>query len=370
MTDKKRVKFIDMVKGLTILCVALCHIIAPGTVRIVLSGMCAILFFSFFFYSGYLYTPGKAGIKRNIANRSKGLLRPFLLYSISFWLVGSIVLIINGEESVMDALCCLRNFFAGSIWNRNIQDFFGWDYHHLGKNYPFLASFWFLPAMYLSCILFIVLREKICNSVKLILMSIAGMLFITGGLRGFSISLPYNLQLIPFWTAIMLMGNVIREWNAYERLKNISAWLLGSVISALGIGLSVYLGWGTYLFRGEFDKPEVVTMLVLFCLGNISVWGISVLCKQIEDSGINVDNIAYMGSHSIYIYMYHYFIAWIISMFTGFSMRYDAENITGDTFVKSFILAAVSIAVSILISICSDILKPKLRKCKGNSIGR
>ncbi len=149
-----------MVKGLTILGIALYHIIAPGAVRNFLSGLCAVMFFSFFFYSGYLYTPGKEGIKRNIANRVKGLLRPFILYSISLWGVGSIVLVIKGEESVMDALCCLRNFYAGAIWNRTIQDFFGWDYHHLGSNYPFLASFWFLPAVFLSSILFIVLREK------------------------------------------------------------------------------------------------------------------------------------------------------------------------------------------------------------------
>ena len=346
-----------MVKGLTILCIALYHIIAPGAFKFFLGGVCAVLFFSFFFYSGYLYTPGKTGIKRSISNRLTGLMRPFLLYSISFWIVGSVVLIAKGAENVMDALCCLRNFFAGSIWNRTIQDRFGWDYHHLGGNYPFLADLWFLPAMFLSSILFIVVREKISKSAKPILVSIAVMLFISGGLRGLSISLPYNLQLIPFWAAIMLAGNICREWNVFERLKGLSAWLIGAVISALGIGVSAYLGWGKNLFRGEFDKPEAVTMLILFCLGIISMWGVSVLCKQTEDSGINVDGMVYLGSHSIYLYMYHYFIAWLICMFTGFSMKYDADNMTGDTLIKSIILAAVSIAVSILISICSDRLK-------------
>ncbi|MCR5301792.1 MAG: acyltransferase [Lachnospiraceae bacterium] len=351
---KERVKFIDMVRGLTILCIAVYHSIAPGLLRTFIAGICSVMFFSFFFYSGYLYVPGKAGIGKNISGRTKGLLMPFLLYSVSFWAVGSVVLVLKGEESITEALCCLRNFFAGSIWNRTIQDFFGWEYYSLGKRYPFLAGFWFLPAMFFSSLLFIILREKICKSVNSILISTAAMLLVTGGLRGLSVSLPYNLQLVPFWTAIMFMGSAGRGWRIFERLRGMSAWLAGSLVSVVCIGLSVYFGLGTNLFRGEFDKPEAGTMLFLFCLGNVSVWGISVLCRQIENTGINVDKMAYLGSHSIYIYMYHYFIAWAICMITGFSMRYDVDGITKDVLIGSFILAAVSIAGSILISVLFD----------------
>lgn len=359
MKEKRRVKYIDMVKGITILCIALYHIVAPGIIRNVLAGICAVMFFSFFFYSGYLYTPGKDKVKRSIGKRAKGLLLPFVKYSIPLWATGSVVLILQGKETIVDALCCLRNFFVGSIWNRTIQDWFEWDYHHLGKYYPFLADFWFLLALFLASVLFIILREKICKSIKTILITIAIMLFITGLLRGFSISLPYNLQLIPFWTAIILMGNVFREGNVLGKLKGLSAWIFGIVVSVLGIGISVYLGWGKNLFRGEFDNPEVVTMIVLFCLGIVTTWGISVLCKQMEDSGINISKIAYIGSHSIFIYMYHYFIAWLISMFTGFSIRYDENNVTASTLSISIVLAIVSIALSILIALGADILKKK-----------
>ena len=90
---------------------------------------------------------------------------PFFTYSLSFWFVGSVILIARAQETIMDALCCLRNFYAGSIWNRVIQDWFSWDYHSLGKNYPFLADFWFLPAMFIASILFIIIVEKISKSV-------------------------------------------------------------------------------------------------------------------------------------------------------------------------------------------------------------
>ncbi len=363
MADKKRVMFIDMVRGLTILIIALYHIVAPGPVKVVLSGLCAVLFFSFFFYSGYLYTPGKDTIKRNIGKRAKGLLIPFVAYSVPFWAVGSVVLIIKGKETIMDALCCLRNFFAGSIWNRTIQDLFGWDYHKLGSRYPFLADFWFLPAMFLASILLIVLREKICKSIKSIIVAIVIMLAITGVLRGFAISLPYNIQLIPFWTAVMLMGSIAKEGDLFARLKGKAAWITGVIVTVVGCGVSIYLEWGSKLYRGQFDKPEVVSMIVLFVLGNVTVWGISVLCKQIEDTGIKVDKLAYLGSHSIFIYMYHYFIAWLISMITGFSLTYKENNVTLGDLAISIVIAIVSIALSIVISVCADKIK-KHRKEK------
>lgn len=350
---KRRIKYIDMVKGISLLCIAMYHIVAPSILKNVLMGMCAVMFFSFFFYAGYLYESGKYDIKSSIAKRAKGLLLPFVKYSISFWAVGSVVLIIKGEETITDALCCLRNFFGGSIWNRTIQDWFGWDYHHLGKNYPFLADFWFLISLFLASVVFVILREKICKRAATMLITVVIMLAITGLLRGFAISLPYNLQLIPFWTAIMLMGSVFKELNVFDKIKGLSAYLIGAGMFILGIGISVYLKWGINLFRGEFDEPEIVTMLVLFCLGILTTWGISMICKQMEDSEINISKIAYIGSHAIFIYMYHYFIAWMIAMFTGFSIRYDVSNMTAGTLPISIVIAVVSIALSILIGVVS-----------------
>ena len=44
-------------------------------------------------------------------------------------------------------------------------------------------------------------------------------------------------------------------------------------------------------------------------------------------------------------------------MITGFSMRYDPKTVTGEQFVYSLLIAAVSITVSILISICVEKIK-------------
>lgn len=143
-----------------------------------------------------------------------------------------------------------------------------------------------------------------------------------------------------------------------------AAWVTGILTSVVSVGTAAYFTLGAKMIRGEFEQPEPFMMVVVFLLSCIGTYGASLVCKQIEDSGVKVDLLAYLGSHSIYLYMYHVFAAWIICMFTGFSMRYDQENVTGEQFAISLLLAAVSIAVSILIGVCADKIKSK-RAAKG-----
>lgn len=350
-TEKKRVQFIDMVKGITILCVALYHIIAPGMFRTFFAGIIGSLFFCFFFFSGYFYKSGQKTLAENILSRAKSLLVPFFSYSYTFWFIGSIILIVQGAETIVDALCCLRNFYVGSIWNRTIQELFGWEYHSLGKNYPFLADFWFLPALFLASIVFIVIVEKISKTAISQLTAMAVLLFISGVLSFLSIDLPYNLQLTPFWAALVLLGYTCKQLMVFDRLKGMAAWVSGVLAAVLSIAVIVSLGYGTNLFRGTFEEPVVPVMIFLYINGFISIWGVSMVARQIEDIGVNVSKLAFLGSHSIYLYMYHVFIAWLICRFTGFSMRYDPETVTVLTFEKSILLALVSIIISILISV-------------------
>ena len=140
----------------------------------------------------------------------------------------------------------------------------------------------------------------------------------------------------------------------FDRLSGAKAWTCGVLISMVTCGIGVYTGYGTTLFRGTFDEPEVLTMLVMFVNGILCIYGVSLLCKGAEDKGLNVDKLAYLGSHSVYLFLYHVYIAWMICQFTGFSMRYDPETLTAAIFAKSVLLAVASIILSILVSIGAD----------------
>ena len=80
----------------------------------------------FFFYSGYFYKPGKKAITKSIADRSKALAVPFFKYSLVFWGIGSIYLVLTKNETVKEAPACAISISAvsgtassrtGFIWN-------------------------------------------------------------------------------------------------------------------------------------------------------------------------------------------------------------------------------------------------------------
>ena len=67
---------------------------------------------SFFFLSGYFHKPGKRTLKENIKSRVKALMVPFFKYSLLFWAIGSIQLVVTKKETINDAFCCLRISFV------------------------------------------------------------------------------------------------------------------------------------------------------------------------------------------------------------------------------------------------------------------
>ena len=360
---KKRVQFIDMIKGIAVLAVVFYHLTAPSLIHTVAAGLCSPSLFAFFALSGYFFTPGKRTLAENLSNRTKSLMIPFFKYSLLFWVIGTIIHLIRKSITMFEALCCLRNFYIGCIWNRVIQDWFSLEYYKLGSRYMFLADFWFLLALFLASILFFLLADKVMGSGVKEGISIVVLLAVSGVLRGFAVSLPYNLQLTPFWTACMLAGAIAKERDVFNLsiMKGAAGWILSIVLTCLSAGVCIFSGYGANLFRGTFDPFEPLTMLILFVCGAGFTWGLGTLCKLIEDAGTRVTELAWFGSHSLYIYLFHMLYGWLISVITGFPITYKDE-ITDTTVAISLVIAVVSLGLSILTALVSDVLAKNLKE--------
>ena len=96
----QRLNFADMMKGVTILVIVIYHILAPCGFKTFIDHILASALVVFFFYSGYFYKPGAKPFLENLKSRAKALLIPFFKYSLFFWLVGSIVLVIQKVEPI------------------------------------------------------------------------------------------------------------------------------------------------------------------------------------------------------------------------------------------------------------------------------
>ncbi len=338
----KRLNYVDMMKGIATIVVVCYHLLAPNTFKtVVVDHLLMPLLVSFFFFAGYFHKPGKRSFAENIKARAKALLIPFVKYGLIFWLIGSICLVLTKQETVMEALCCLRNFFAGCIWNRVIQTWFGWNYYKLGSRYMYLAGFWFLPALFFASVLFFPIADRVKDSGKKAGLAAILLFAAAAVMRAFKIDLPYNLQITPFWAAFLLLGMFSREKSLFELpgMTGLKGWL--AAIASLTAGLVTAFLREPVLntFRGFFPEPEVLSMVLCAVFSLLIIWGLGMICRLTEEAGVRVKELAWIGSNSLTIYLFHYFFAWIISFISGFSLRYPSPA-PEDIFWKSAAIAA------------------------------
>lgn len=355
----KRLQYVDAVRGTAILWIILYHLLAPCAGKTVINHLTAAFTISFFFFSGFFHRSGKRSITENIANRAKALMAPFFKYSLSFWVIGSVYLVLTRAEPLREAFLCLRNFFAGCIWNRVIQGWFGWEYYSLGKRYYYLADFWFLIAMLFASILFFLIADAMLASKARCILAVIVLFAATGALKHFQVDLPYNIQLVPFWTAFMLLGAFAGQQKLMElpSLSKGARWGIALLALAAGITVSMLCQPFPNLFRGSFGEGEVLSMLKLIAGTVPFIWGIGLFFALIEEAGVRIKELAWFGSHSLIFYVSHMFLAWIICTVTGFSLQYG-EIITGDILIKSILLALACIALGIVWNILAEKLRP------------
>ena len=89
--------------------------------------------------------------------------------------------------------------------------------------------------------------------------------------------------------------------------------------------------------------------------------GLGIIFKKIDQAGVRVKELAWIGSHSLLIYLYHMFFAWILSVITGFSLRYP-EEVDASFVWKTVLLALASLLLCILRYVFADVISGKLSK--------
>lgn len=358
--EKKRLSSVDMLKGLAILGIVFYHLLAPCFAKTVLNHVTEALLILFFFCSGYFYKPGKRTLGENIKTRAKATLIPFFQYALLFWFVGTVWYLIIGKETFMEGIWCLRNFFGGCIWNRVIQGWFGWEYHNLGKNYLFLADFWFLLALLFSSILFFLFADKVLDSWKKSCACAVLLFAATGIMVACGVNLPYNLHLIPFWTAFMLLGALAGQMKMIEEppVSGAKGWGIAILSLAAGVAVCMLKEPSINLYRGSFGGNEAVQMLLCIAGTLLVIFGLAMICRLAEGAGARVKELAWLGSHSLTVYLWHMFFAWIISMITGFSTRYP-EEVDAGLVAKSLLLTLVCLGLAVLLAIAQDKIKAR-----------
>ena len=361
MGKEGRLQYVDAIKGFAVLWIVFYHLIAACAFKTyVLNPFMELFLVIFFFFSGYFFNPNKGRIGQSIWKRAKTLLIPFFAYSLFFWAAGTIYLLATNQAPFIETLGCLRNFYVGCIWNRDIQNWLQLDYYHLGKRYLFLADFWFLIALLFSSVIFFLIIKLVLKKVPFTIAAIILLFALTGVCAGFNFTLPYNLHMVPYWTAFMVLGALAGNKKLLElpALKRAPKYIIGVAALAIGAVVAVLKEPSLNQYRGSFGgENQLVSMLLSIAAAAPFIWGIGMLFYQLEQDGLRLKEISWFGSHSLIFYLFHMFYAWLISII----FRFDVLKME---LWLSVIIAFSVIAICIIHCLLQDLIKGKIAQHK------
>ena len=146
-------------------------------------------------------------------------------------------------------------------------------------------------------------------------------------------------------------------------MSGAKGWISSVIALAAGVAIAMLKEPSVNLFRGNFAEGEVVSMLLTIASSLLFIWGLGNICRLAETSGIRVKELSWLGSHSLLIYLFHMFFAWIICIITGFSLSFE-ETVTFDVVLKSLLLGVVCLGLCILLNIIVDKIKAKIEEHK------
>tara|TARA_B110000503_G_scaffold142851_1_gene241260 strand:- start:5844 stop:6857 length:1014 start_codon:yes stop_codon:yes gene_type:complete len=230
--SNKRNKYIDIVKGISIIAIVLLHYedgFFPTNVNVFI-GMFMIT--AFYFTSGWLkgQSKNKISVKDLIRKRIPTLVKPYLWFSLILFIFDAILILLGFKEPIL----LLTDLYKTIVFRG-------------------IGTLWFLPALFGGEIIFVYLRDKNLN-IKLIALSF---------------SLLYSITYWYYSNLLVSSGDLFKIIEAPLRtLENIlSAW----IIIASGYYINIWLG-KTLINLSKIKKTIVIiglTSLSFFLIANL-----------------------------------------------------------------------------------------------------
>ena len=320
MEKKKREKWMDGVKTIAIFIVLLNH----AQVQIPGVNFWGGMFYVpvFFVLAGYTYRQKEESFLMFVRQKAKRLLTPYFVANIF------LLLFFAGKEYFIDkSFTVVRPqsilgiiYARNQLFRTNCEDVLLMEMtKHIngGKNVFFMqlmnAPTWFLPALFLSLILFDLLMRLCKQDQKRIGFVTALCLFVAVVYHYLCpILLPWSIDVIPYFLFLVQIGFVLKKHHVFAHIlgdepkktkicRVIAACLLpifiGSALINGSSNLSVAV-YGNYIFLSLLDAISASFYVMLFC--------------YLLEFGLKKDRIpAWLvapGKHTMAILCYHLFV--------------------------------------------------------------
>lgn len=327
---KDRVEWIDRAKGITIILVVLGHVLNDmpndnGGYSFLINIIYSFHMPCFFIISGLVTTDNENTYKSRFIKLAKQLLLPYLFFSFLF-LIKEII--INRIQSV--------------AWKESFVN--NWKDTVLVTSKSEFVSFWFLPCLFISkCLLLCLLRNTTKPPLILLCFPIS---FILSYIFS-DYTIPFMLDAAILSTGFLYIGVSLRK-NRGLKYQNAAFMPLLSIFIICNIYSYFVLHQPKVSFF-EMTIGNPILLLITAITGSLTVFLIS---KALKKEKI----IAKIGTKSLWIYGFHYFIMAIVKRLLLF--------VKADTVPLVFIFAELAITVLIcmgLATIINTVLKKEKR---------
>lgn len=281
--EKKRLAWLDALKGIGILLVMASHADLRLTwLRYITAGFIPL----FFIASGFTFSLREETVCEMVGKKAKRLLLPYFVYG-SFFIMSFCILRGDMGGVILRFLGLLYGRFSYKILEA-----------HAAVLLPGISPLWFLPAMFTAYIMFFAVLRIIKLSGKskyaILLVLILLQLQVARSLY----LLPWCIDLSVFFSLCIYMGYKSRE--SFEKLCKLRYFVLAA---AVYIVLVAYNG-SVNLSVNHFGDKGLLSVLMAFAIGMLYTYCVACITKRFESKKI-MQCLAWVGRQSLRLMCIH-----------------------------------------------------------------
>ena len=325
---KKKIKWIDIAKGLAIILMVIGHTIPYNTFNIFIFSFHMPLFV---ILSGITYKMPKN--KDDIKNRIKKYVKQLLIPYFFTLLICTILLTLS--DNTFSLVNIIKQFSKNLIWGN------GCDYKLFGINFIGVSPIWFLIALFFSKLFFDIINYKINNKDISTNLIIYCFLALAGIMIGKFIWLPQNFDLVLIFLLYLYIGFIFNKYTKdIEKHKTIVFIICFIIWSAcLGFNFNIELEVRSYPY-GFLSIIE--SICASYCIIE--------LCKIFEKNNMLQNILSKIGMISLIILCIHS-IEYVIIDWTKLS-------------ISIYLIAILRVIFVLIISFAFVFIKNKIKNLK------
>ena len=355
----QRNDLIDSVKGIGMISVIIGHSLVTLPISHLKLGIFVYLYhiMLFFFVAGFLYDGNKYNHFKSahiyIGKRFYGIFKPYVLYNTGFVLLHNLLssfwLINAGAYSVNE---CIIWLVSGAI---------------LQTNEAMLGAFWFLPVLFVSCVMFCIsfclsaeISTRFCNckNVTIILMSFIMLPFAILGLytNYFGMYLSYHIQTALLAVPIMYLGYISKIY--YPKIRSLFSWV-GCLASCAVLCLIVHYN----VISVELSANQIGNVFLFYPVTCIGLYFCICLANILQKCSPVQKLLSFIGKNSFHFMALHFIIFKLLDRLVSL-FRSDPETVI-NAFPHSYNLGLIYTVVTVIVmGIIITLIKNAKKVCR------